>query len=131
VDVGLWDKETLDPEDWDKMKALGHKMLDDMMNFLKDIRTHPFKFPTEDAIKVIKSPLTDDGEGEEKVYEVFLNSILPYTGLVVKPQFWGFVLGTGSPYGMLTEMLIARARAEHFGEVRADAKKIGITRICC
>jgi aromatic-L-amino-acid decarboxylase len=78
-----------------------------MMTFLQNIRTHPFNFPTEAAISEIQAPLLDQGEGEEKVYEVFKSSILPYTGLVVKPQFWGFVLGTGSPYGMLTEMLIS------------------------
>jgi len=85
--MGMWDEETLDPEDWGKAKALGHRMLEDMMDFLKDIRVHPFKFPTEAAIEEIRSPLTEDGEGEDRVYEVFLNSILPYTGLVVKPQF--------------------------------------------
>jgi len=105
--ISDWDDETLDPDDWDELTSLGHEMLDDMMGFLKNIRTHPFNWPTESAINEIMVPLTDEGDGEKEAYELFKRSILPYTGLVVKPQFWGFVVGTGSPFGMLTEMLLA------------------------
>ncbi len=28
-------EETLDPKDWEDMTALGHRMLDDMMDYLK------------------------------------------------------------------------------------------------
>jgi hypothetical protein len=31
-------EETLDPEDWDEMTALGHRMLDDIMKYLETIR---------------------------------------------------------------------------------------------
>ena len=33
-------EETLDPEDWDKMRALGHRMIDDMMTRMETIREH-------------------------------------------------------------------------------------------
>jgi len=104
---GDWDKETLDPKDWEEFSSLGHQMLDDMITFLRNIRTHPFNHPTEAAINEIFLPIKDEGVGARETYNHFKKYILPYTGLVVKPQFWGFVLGTGSPYGMLTRMLIA------------------------
>jgi glutamate/tyrosine decarboxylase-like PLP-dependent enzyme len=100
-----WKEETLDPENWDEMRALGHRMLDDVMNCLENIRTQPFTFPSKEAIDGILSPLTDEGEGEEKIYEVFLNHIMPHVHFHTKPIFWGVVAGTGSPYGVLTEML--------------------------
>jgi glutamate/tyrosine decarboxylase-like PLP-dependent enzyme len=115
-----YDEETLDPENWENFRVLGHQMLDDMITFLEHIRTQPFKFPTKEAINEIVMPLTDEGEGLEKVYDVYKNSILPYTSLVVKPQFWGFVLGTGSPSGMLTEMLISGAN--YFEEFLLSSK---------
>jgi hypothetical protein len=31
-------EETLDPEDWDKMRALGHQMMDDMLDYLQNIK---------------------------------------------------------------------------------------------
>ncbi|MDH5481823.1 MAG: aminotransferase class V-fold PLP-dependent enzyme [Candidatus Bathyarchaeota archaeon] len=98
-------EETLDPEDWGKMRALGHRMLDDMLTYLQNIRSEPSGAPTQKAIEEICVPLTQEGEGEEKVYQVFKQSILPYTLPITRPRFWGVVGGTGSPYGMLTEML--------------------------
>jgi len=96
---------TLDPEDWGKMRVLGHQMVDDMMTHLQKIRSQSFSLPTKEAIKEICTPLTLEGEGEERVYEFFLKNILPYSLLNTGPRFWGMVVGTGSPYGMLAEML--------------------------
>ena len=95
----------LDPENWERMKALGHKMLDDMMAYLQNIRSQSFTIPNEEAIKGICTPLTLEGEGEEKVYETFVKNILPYAGSNKSPRFWGVVAGTGSPYGMLADLL--------------------------
>ena len=100
-------EETLDPQDWEKLRILGHKMLDDMLTYLQNIRDVPSGSPTQEAIEDIQAPLTPEGEGEKKVYEVFQRSILPYTVSLARPRFWGLVAGTGSPYGMLTEMLRA------------------------
>jgi glutamate/tyrosine decarboxylase-like PLP-dependent enzyme len=100
-------EETLDPADWESMRALGHRMVDDMLTYLENVRSESTGFPTQKAIEELCVPLPQDGEGEEKVYEVFQNSILPYTWPVTSPRFWGFVVGTGSPYGMLAEMLRA------------------------
>jgi len=100
-------EESLDPKDWESLGVLGHRMLDDMLAYLEDIRSQPTLPPTREAIEEICVPLTAEGEGEEKVYQVFQQSILPYTLNIVTPKFWGLVAGTGSPYGMLTEMLRA------------------------
>jgi glutamate/tyrosine decarboxylase-like PLP-dependent enzyme len=98
-------ESTLDPENWDKLRILGHRMLDDMLRYQQTIRTRPFNVPPKEAINAICVPLTVDGEGEEPIYDVFVNHILPYAFGNQSPLFWGLVVGTGSPYGMLTEML--------------------------
>ncbi len=67
-------EETLDPESWDGIRALGHRMLDDMMDHQKNIASLPFSFTTKEAVSDICVPLTEEGEGEEKVYEVFLKA---------------------------------------------------------
>jgi glutamate/tyrosine decarboxylase-like PLP-dependent enzyme len=98
-------EETLDPEDWDEMRTLGHRMLDDMMTRLQTIRDHKFNQPSMKEIKNILVPLLPEGEGEEKVYEIFRDNIMNLSLNHIKPIFWGVVAGTGSPYGMLTNML--------------------------
>jgi aromatic-L-amino-acid decarboxylase len=102
---------TLDPDNWDALKTLGHRMLDDMLTHQQTIRSQPFSFPPKAAIQEICVPLTVEGDGEERVYDVFRRHILPYTMRHTSPLFWGLVVGTGSPYGMLAEMLRAGANS--------------------
>ena len=55
-------EETLDPGNWDGIRALGHRMLDDMMDHQKNIASLPFGFTTKEAIGDICVPLTEEGE---------------------------------------------------------------------
>jgi len=98
---------TLDPENWDEMTALGHHMLDDMMEYLKTIRKQPYKPLTEESEKSILIPLSKKGDGEEKVYNIFREHVIPHSAKWTRPDFWGYVIGTGSPFGMLTDMAIS------------------------
>jgi aromatic-L-amino-acid decarboxylase len=98
---------TLDPEDWDEIKALGHRMMDDLMEYLETIRNQPYKQPTEESINALLTTLPEKGVGEEEMYEIFKKHMLPYTMKYIRPDFWGMVIGTGSPYGMLTDMLLS------------------------
>ncbi len=41
--VSKWNEETLDPENWEEMRALGHKMLDDMIDFQRDVAQRDFR----------------------------------------------------------------------------------------
>ena len=100
-------EDTLDPVDWEEMTALGHRMLDDMMEYLKTIRKQPYLPPTEEAVKTIQVPLPEKGDGGEKVYDIFREHIIPSSAKWTRPDFWGMVIGTGSPFGMLTDMAIS------------------------
>jgi aromatic-L-amino-acid decarboxylase len=102
-------EETLDPEDWEEFSSLGHNMLEDMIQYLKTIRDQSITLADEKIMSDIYAPLTEEGEGEEKVYQVFKESILPHLVANIKPTFWGYAVGTGSPYGMLVDMLASGA----------------------
>jgi aromatic-L-amino-acid decarboxylase len=103
---GRFDNEiTLDPAKWDSLRILGHRMLDDMLKHQQTIRDQPYRTLPQAAIDAICVPLSPEGEGEEPTYEVFANHIVPYVFGNQSPRFWGLVVGTGSPYGMLTDML--------------------------
>ncbi len=120
-------EETFDPKDWRKFRTLSRRMVDDMIGYLQDIRSQPTRSPTKEAIDEICVPLTEEGEGEEKIYEVFQRSILPYTLNIVTPRFWGLVAGTGSPYGMLAELLRAGmngAQEFSFAEAQVNTQVI-------
>ena len=55
----------------------------------------------------LQQPLPLEGEPPEAIYEDFRTNILPYPMGNVHPRFWSWVMGNGTPLGMLAEMLAA------------------------
>jgi len=101
-------EETLDPEDWESMRALGHRMVDDMLDDMKTIRERPVWQPTPDQVKAhFKRPVPLDPQPLEEIYEEFLENVLPYRRGNIHPRFWAWVVGTGTPLGVLAELLAA------------------------
>lgn len=82
-------------------------MLDDMMDHLKKVRERPiFRQIPDKIIASFKQPPPMDGEGVEAAYEDFVELVLGnQSNFNIDPRFWGFVVGTGSPTGMLADML--------------------------
>ncbi len=103
--IELKDK-TLDPQDWTSMRALGHKMIDDMMDYLEGIKEEKIWRPTPDHVKDhFKSSLPQKGSNIEDIYQEFKQYVLPYNKGNVHPRFWSWVQGTGTPMGMLADLL--------------------------
>lgn len=102
------EEETLDPIDWNQMKDLGCRMVVDMVNYLEGVRERPVWQPIPNTVKeFFTKPIPTDPEGVDKTYQDFLEKILPYPTGNIHPRFWGWVIGTGTPLGMLAEMLAA------------------------
>jgi glutamate/tyrosine decarboxylase-like PLP-dependent enzyme len=101
-------EETLDPRDWGPIRELGHRMLDDMMDYLETVRERPAWVSMPDEVeRKLKEPLPLEPQGEEAAYRDFRERVLPYPIGNIHPRFWGWVQGTGSALDMLSEMLAA------------------------
>lgn len=99
---------SLDPENWDTLRQLGHQMVDDMLVYLETVRERPTWQPIPPEIKQrFQQPVPLDSQDLAAVYEEFQENILPYPLGNIHPRFWGWVIGTGTPVGMLAEMLAA------------------------
>jgi len=99
-------EETLDPQDWHAMRHLGHRMVDDMMDYLEGVRERPVWHPIPQADKdILLQPLPLEPQPLEGIYSEFLEHILPNPMGNIHPRFWGWVMGNGSATGMLAEML--------------------------
>ena len=110
----------LDPENWDSFRALGRRMLDDMIDHLRDLRTGPVWRPLPDEIRAtFRAPLTVDGTDPAVVYDRFRQTVLPYSTGNTHPRFMGWVHGGGTPLGMLAEMLAAGLNANLGGRDHA------------
>jgi glutamate/tyrosine decarboxylase-like PLP-dependent enzyme len=101
-------EESLDPADWNAMRALGHRMVDDAMNYLETVRDRPLWQPIPAAAKTFfKQPLPQKPQAAEGAYRDFLDYVLPHPMGNIHPRFWAWVIGTGTPLGALAEMLAA------------------------
>ena len=99
---------TLDPSDWSAVRALGHRMLDDMFDHLGGIREQPaWREMPADVKASFKAPVPFEANGLGDVYAGFKDRVLQYTAGNAHPRFWGWVMGSGSAEGMLAELLAA------------------------
>ena len=111
---------TLDPDDWSGLRALGHRMVDDMVDHLAQARTRPVWQPMPDAVRAaFADGPPRDGAGAESVYEDFRRLVLPYGTGNTHPRFMGWVHGGGNAVGMLAELLAAGLNANLGGRDHA------------
>ena len=109
-------EETLDPNDWESTRKLGHKMLDDMIDYLKSVRERPVWKNIPDHVKSqFTAPLPINPAQPEKVYEEFVEKVLPYPMGNIHPRFWGWILGTGTVMGAYAELLAASMNTNNGG----------------
>jgi aromatic-L-amino-acid decarboxylase len=112
---------SFDPQDWEAFRQLGHQMMDDMVDYLQTLHEKPVWQPVPQDVKnEFKAPLPLSGQSEIEVYEEFKQTILPYPLGNSHPRFWGWVMGGGTPLGMLAELLTGALSAqlggaEHIG----------------
>src|SRR6476646_5255614 len=101
-------EESLDPENWDELRALGHRMVDDLLAYLRTVRDRPVWRPIPGDVRAsLKGPVPRAPEGADQAYADFRDYVLPHPMGNIHPRFWGWVMGTGTPLGALAEMLAA------------------------
>ncbi len=97
---------SLDPSDWDSLRTQSHRMLDDMLDYVSQIRQRSVWKPAPDAVEqVFSSSIPSASKGLSDVHDCFMQSVLPYTVGNSHPGFMGWAHGGGTVVGMLAEML--------------------------
>lgn len=103
---------TLDPEDWRGFRLQGHRMLDDMLDYMENLRDRPVWQPIPESVRaVFLQPLPVQPGDLGAAHETFMQDVLPYAIGNSHPGFMGWVHGGGTPVGMLAEMLAAGLNA--------------------
>ena len=104
----MTDEETLDPHDWAALRALGHRALDDAMDYMESLRDRPAWEHAPAHVKArFDGPLPAGPQQVEDIYREYVEYVLPYQLGNSHPRFWGWVLGSGTPMGVIAEMLAA------------------------
>ena len=90
------------------MRALAHRMVDDMLDYTRTVRERPpWQHAPADVKAYFEGSLPVDPQAPEEIYQDFLEYILPYPIGNIHPRFWGWVFGTGTVLGALADLLAA------------------------
>jgi len=97
---------TLDPENWDDVRAQGHKVFDEMIDHLEGIHDVPSWQPiTDDAIAALNTPMPEEAGDLAEVYQSFQQNIAPFVTGNHTARHWGWVNGCGTPEGVIAGMM--------------------------
>jgi len=100
--------ETLDPDDWDKTRALAHRMVDDAFDRLRFLSDGPVWQPMSEEVRAsLKGPVPSAPEPLESVYADVRNKLYPHAMGNLHPRFWAWYMGAGCLTGALADFLAA------------------------
>jgi glutamate/tyrosine decarboxylase-like PLP-dependent enzyme len=100
--------ESLDPKDWTEMRELAHRMVDDALDYVQDIRQRPVWEPVpEDVRKNLTAGANQSPTNPAAVYEEFKQNIVPYVMHTSHPLFWSWYMGSGNILGALADFMAA------------------------
>ena len=101
-------EETLDPDDWNEMFALSHRIVDDAVEFLRHVRDRPVwrDMPVDvrsfftAALPRVPEPLAD-------VYREVSENLMPFPMGNIHPRFWSWYMGSSNYTGAIGDFLAA------------------------
>ena len=100
--------ETLDPENWDEMRELAHRMVDDALDYIQGAADRPvWTAVPDDVAALLKQPAPADPSPPAEVYADYQNQILPYNLHTNHPRFWAWYMGSGTVMGAMGDFLAA------------------------
>lgn len=103
---------SLDPKDWSEFRALAHRMLDEAIDGIANVRVRPVWQPIPDEVRAaVRTDVPREATDLSEVYREFSEHVAPYATGNVHPGFMGWVHGGGTAVGMVAEMLAAGLNA--------------------
>ncbi len=101
-------EETLDPADWSQVQALSRRIVDDAIDYLRDVRERPVwqEMPSE-VRQAFDDALPQAPSALEDVYREVTEKVMPYPMGNIHPRFWSWYMGASNFTGALGDFLAA------------------------
>ena len=101
-------EETLDPATWTDVQALSHRMVDDAVGYLRDVRDRPvWQDMPADVKAFFEAPLPRSPAPLTEVYREVAEKVMPYPMGNVHPRFWSWYMGSSNFTGAMGDFLAA------------------------
>jgi aromatic-L-amino-acid decarboxylase len=105
---GVQTPTSLDPADWAQFREAAHRMLDDTIDHIANIRDNPVWRPMPGETRArFAQPLPTKPRDLGCVLDDVRAHIFPYATGNLHPLFMGWVHGAGTPIGMVAELVAA------------------------
>jgi aromatic-L-amino-acid/L-tryptophan decarboxylase len=101
-------EETLDPNDWSDLQTLSHRIVDDAVDYLRDVRDRPvWQDMPADVKALFLAPLPRLPAPLAEIYREVAESVMRYPMGNVHPRFWSWYMGSSNFTGALGDFLAA------------------------
>ena len=115
----LDDESLLEPGDWEQFRQEAHRALDMALDFAIQRPGEPVWQEIPEHIKSLDDPLPEQGTALSEVVTQVSETVLPHTLGNTHPRFWGWVNGSGTPSGIVAQMLTGAINANMGGRDHA------------
>jgi glutamate/tyrosine decarboxylase-like PLP-dependent enzyme len=101
-------EETLDPCDWESLRELSHRIIDDAIDYTRDVRDRPVWQPMPEGVRAkFGTCLPVDPTPIEEVCRDLSENMMPYPMGNIHPRFWMWYMGSSNFTGALGDFLAA------------------------
>ena len=101
-------EETLDPCNWESLRELSHRIIDDAIDYTRDMRDRPVWRPMPEGVRAkFGTRLPVDPTPIEEVYRELAENMMPYPLGNIHPRFWMWYMGSSNFTGALGDFLAA------------------------
>ncbi|UVC16311.1 pyridoxal phosphate-dependent decarboxylase family protein [Mesorhizobium onobrychidis] len=106
--AGMVAEETLDPIDWADVQALSHRIVDDAVDYLRDVRERPVWQDMPEEVKAFfTGALPRSPQPLAQVYDEVAEKVMAYPMGNIHPRFWSWYMGSSNFTGALGDFLAA------------------------
>ena len=101
-------EETLDPSDWADVQVLSHRIVDDAVAYLRDVRQRPvWQEMPGDVRDFFTASLPQSPTPLADIYGDVVDKVMPYPMGNIHPRFWAWYMGSSNFTGALGDFLAA------------------------
>jgi aromatic-L-amino-acid/L-tryptophan decarboxylase len=99
---------SLDPDDWSDARTVAHRMIDDAIAHLAEVRTRPVWQPLPDTVRAaLHGPVPRDPTPLSAIYDDLRQTVFRYPMGNIHPRFFGWYMGGSNFTGALADFLAA------------------------
>ncbi|MGM0561805.1 MAG: pyridoxal phosphate-dependent decarboxylase family protein [Pseudomonadota bacterium] len=101
-------EETLDPADWETLRVFARRIVDDAVDYTRDVRERPLWQVMPSEVRThFRRPVPQKGRPLAEVYDDLVTNMLPYPMGNIHPRFWMWYMGASNFTGALGDFLAA------------------------